>query len=938
MKKIYFFLFLLITIVYSSNAQSWMNTISVKDNRKANFFDIQKAFNDYAQGKDPKNIKGYKQYKRWEWFYSKRVDENGNMPSSKEIWKHYRRQVINHKQFESNPSNWIAFAPDSIPPSPDSTSIIGMGRINSITFHPTDTNTLWVGSSQGGLWKTTDNGVSWVCLTDDLPLLRVSDMAVDPNNTNVIYLATGDINYVGFNTIAAGRYYQFGMGVLKSIDGGQTWDTTGLSFNLTDGESSLIRKIVVNPANSNEIIAAGVDGIYKTTNAGVNWTKVSSEMICDLDVNPLDSDVQYASGFYNPNDTSSHALIMKTVDFGDSWTILNTGIPQQGGVYRVETAVALSDTNYVYAITCGTDQGLYAIYKSIDAGTTWEVVAAHDTTLVANSHNQIPNLLGWADGGLSGFMPDEGGQGTYDLTLLVDPNDENRVFSGGVNMWGSPDGGVTWDITSMWVKMFGASLHADQHFSTYNPITKKIYQTNDGGIEYTDNLQIGDYDYIYNNCINWAAILAGDYDNAILSNCYELPTNWVNISHGLDITEYYRLGGCRSNSQLIVAGAQDNGTYLYNNNTWMSTWGGDGMEAMIDHYNDQIIYATNYNGALNKSTDGGYTYTQSITAYITDTAGESGDWVTPFVMHPQNSNVIYGGFRNVWKSTDGGMNWVKISPWNSTAGALKALAVAQSNPDSVIYCSRGNVLYRTFDGGSTWNSIVNPNFPTYQITYIAVDGEDAQNIWVTFAGYNAAKKVFHSTDGGSNWINISDGLPNVAMNCIVHQYGTINGVHNAVYVGTDVGVYYTNDSIQNTVDKWIFYSNGLPNVVVSELEIQYDIQKIRAATYGRGIWESDMFSLTTQQQTVDDGKIFQLQIYPNPIKENVHISINADLHNINKISGYVFNLKGDKISSFTDSFTDTYHKVISLKSFAAGTYIVQINVNGNLYSRKIVKE
>ncbi len=939
MKKYLFFVTVFAMSLQFGAAQSWMNNLSLKDNPNPSFYDIQKAFYQYADDKDVKEIKGYKQFKRWEWFYGQRVDENGYMPSSKALWRNYRRQVITAEQYRSNPSNWVAMFPDSIPPSPDSTSITGMGRINSISFHPTDVNTFWIGSSQGGLWKTTDDGQSWVCLTDDLPLLRVSDLAVDPNNTDVLYLATGDINYVAFNTIGAGRYYQFGMGILKSTDGGQTWNTTGLSFNLTDGESSLIRKIVVNPDSSNQILAAGIDGIYKSNDAGVTWTQVSSEMIIDLDVNPMNSNVMYASGFHNPSVSSSKALIMKTTDFGQTWAVLTTGIPQQSSVLRIETAIAPSDSNYIYAITCGTDEGLYAIYKSIDAGVTWEAIAAHDTTQVTDCHNQIPNLMGWADGGFSGFMPDEGGQGTYDLTLVVDPNDKDRIFSGGVNMWGSADGGITWDIVSMWVKYFGNSVHADQHFSVFHPITKKLYQADDGGIEVTDSVKIGSYNYIYNNCIDWAAAFAGDYEHAILPNCYTLPTNWQNITHGLDITEFYRMGSCKTNSQIIVAGAQDNGTFMYNNNTWMNTWSGDGMEAMVDHYNDSIIYATNYTGTLNKSTDGGYTYTSGITTYIIDTVGEAGDWVTPFVMHPVNSDIIYAGFQNVWKSVDGGMTWTKISPWNLTVASLKALTVAPSSPDSVIYCSRGNVLYKTTDGGDTWQSIVNSDFPTYQITYIAIDASDDQNIWLTFAGYDAAKKVFHSTDGGDTWTNISDGLPNVAMNCIVHQDSTLFGVHNAVYVGTDVGVYYTNDSIQNSADKWIFFSNGLPNVVVSELEIHYSIQKIRAATFGRGLWESDLFSPSQPPHSVQlvDAAALKLKLYPNPVEDNLVVELIPD-RQINRLQATVFNMKGEKIQSFTDVFSGKYRKEINMSRLSSGTYILQIKLNGMFYGKKFIKE
>lgn len=933
MKKELFITIVFIMIFQFINAQSWMRNLNLPNKKDISFYDIQKAFYQYAKGKDTKDIKGYKQFKRWEWFYSTHVDENGYVPSSETLWKNYRRSAMTAKQVRSNPSNWTALFPDSIPHSPDSTSIPGIGRINAITFHPLDSNTLWICSSQGGLWKTTDNGQTWICLTDDLPLLRTSDLAVDPNNTDVLYLATGDINYVLFNTIASGRYYQFGMGILKSVDGGQTWTTTGLSFNLTDGESSLIRKIVVNPANSNEILAAGVDGIYKSQDAGDTWIQILTDAIIDLDVNPMDSNTMYASGIYK----SGNIAIMKTTDFGDSWSVLNTAIPEDGNVLRIETAIAPSDTNYIYAITCGSDEGLYAIYKSIDAGNSWEAIAAHDTTKVANCHNLIPNLLGWGDGGLSGFMPDEGGQGTYDLTLVVDPTDKDKIYSGGINMWGSADGGITWDIVSMWLKLFGHSLHADQHFSVYHPITKKLYQANDGGIEIADSVQIGSYSYIYNNCIDWSAAFAGDYDHAIIQGCYTLPTNWKNITHGLNITEFYRLGGCKSNAQIIVAGSQDNGTFMYNDGAWMNTWGGDGMEAMIDHYNDSIIFATNYMGTLNKSTDGGYSYTSNITSYITDTVGETGDWVTPFVMHPINSNIIYAAYQNVWKSVDGGLTWTKISSFGSSS--LKTLAVSASKPDSVIYCSRSNIIYKTTDGGNSWQTIVEPDFPAYIITGIAIDGSDENNIWVTFSGYDAAKKVFHSTDGGNSWTNISEGLPNVAMNCIVHQDSTLYGVQNAVYVGTDIGVYYTNDSILSSLDKWVLYSNGLPNVVVAELEIHYSEQKIRAATYGRGLWESDLFSPSEPPFGIQlsDMNNFDFKIFPNPASSELTIEVTAG-DKINHIKVNIFNMKGEKIKSYTNIFRKNYKKEIDIQYFSSGIYIIQLDINGIAYRKKFIKE
>ena len=923
---------LFIITFLSGYSQPWLNKKYITNKNENNFYTIQKAFYKWASDKDLKKEKGIKRFKRWEWFYEPRVYPTGNYPSSKQIYNESLKSRVNTKSTLTT-NTWTNITPAILPDPADSTTINGLGRINSITFSPFDANSIYIGSSQGGVWKTTDNGSTWICLTDDLPLLRISDVCLDPNNQNTIYIATGDINYIGFNTIAAGRNPQYGMGIMKSTDGGATWNTTGLSFNLTDGESSLIRKIFVNPKNSNEIIAAGVDGIYKSTNAGQDFTKTNDAMVIDMDINPLDSNTIYCSTFFNTNVGTSGAYVIRSYDFGNNWDTLNTTIPPTGKVLRTEIAIAPSDTNYIYAFTCGMDEGFYALYKSVDAGNTWAVQSAHDTTGMDTTVTYAPNILGWMDGGISGFMPDEGGQGTYDLTLAVNPQNPEIIFTGGVNMWGSDDGGKTWDIVSFWIKAFGKSVHADQHVGIYNPYNGKYYQASDGGIDYSDTLMIGDITFILQNCINWAAAMAGDLNHVLNPGCYELPTHWTNISSGLHITEYYRLGTSKTNENMIVAGAQDNGTYLYKDGNWLSTWGGDGMEAMIDYDNDSIIYATNYSGTLNRSDDGGYTYTQNLDTPITN-AGETGAWVTPYVMHPNNPNIIYTGFNSVWKSSDKGATWTKLGTQLSGNNVL-ALAVSFSNPDSVIYASNKYNIYKSVDGGQHWINITN-NLPLTQamISYIAINSTDDKVVWVTLSGYQDGEKVYRSNDGGLNWSNISYNLPNIPANTIVYQRGTTNGVSNALYIGTDIGVYYTNDSLQNTSNQWLSYNNGLPNVVVDELEIQYSGSKLRAATYGRGLWETDLYSASTN---INKSKFTgnEIDIYPNPNKGVFYISSNSKNNSMSDIN--VFALNGNKILSFKQNINNESPAEIDISKLAKGTYIIQIKTNNTLYTKRIIK-
>ncbi len=928
LSKLTLLVILSLFLINSVHSQAWLNSPYLDNSKEnLNFYDVQNAFNTWAEGKDLSKTKGIKQFKRWEWFYESRVYPTGNIPNSKIYWEESQKFHLNNREITSN-SNWTSLSPANVPQPYDTLNIIGMGRINSITFHPTDINIIWIGSSSGGVWKTTDNGSTWTCLTDMIPVLRVSDVAVDPNNTDILYISTGDIN-----TIMLGGGSNQGIGVLKSTDGGASWNTTGLSFNLIDGNSSLIRKVLINPANSDELLATGYDGIYKSYNAGTNWTKIDDNTIVDVKVNPLDNNILYATSYYNASNTTSQR-IYKSYDFGSTWIELNTGIPTGGTVLRLELAIAPSDTSYIYAIACGTNNGLYAIYKSTDAGQNWFVVGAVDTTIHPGAA-EIPNLLGWVDGGKSGFTPDSIGQGTYDLTLIVDPDNKDLLYSGGVNMWGSDDGGSTWDIVSMWYGLFGASVHADQHYSMFHPITGKFYQAHDGGIDVTDSLIIGDLDYVYLNCVNWAAVLAGDIANALYPNCYFLPTQWTNISSGLHITEYYRLGLCASNPDIIVGGSQDNGTYLYNSGSWVNTLGGDGMEAMIAFDNDSIIYATNYNGALSRSDDGGVTYVSSLELAITDTAGESGAWVTPFAMHSVNSDIIYAGFENVWKSPDKGVTWNQISNISGSA-TLIALAIAPNALDSTIYCAQVTNIYRTTNGGTNWTNIkTGLPYLTAHMTYIAVDNQDSEKLWVTFSGYEDGEKVYVSEDGGDTWTNISDGLPNVPLNCVVHETGT-SGITGAVYVGTDIGVYYTNDSLQATTTKWLDYNINLPNVVVSELEIHYGASKLRAATYGRGLWETPLYVIGSGVENNISNNSIDLKIYPNP--SNGIFTITANVKTKQNVEINIFSLKGDKLMTVYDKADKRFKREIDISEMVTGTYIIQTIIGDSNYTTKIVKD
>ncbi|MFB0925787.1 MAG: sialidase family protein, partial [Vicingaceae bacterium] len=203
---------------------------------------------------------------------------------------------------------------------------------------------------------------------------------------------------------------------------------------------------------------------------------------------------------YLKNSQQGSAGILKSTDFGNTWTTLNTGIPATGSVLRIEVAVAPTNSNHIYALACNIDKGLYGVYSSLDGGANWNFSNAGGV-----------NILEWFDGAGTG------GQGTYDLCLLIDPLDENKIYTGGVNIWGSTDGGSTFNGASLWYDFAGpgTGLHADQHQLKHNPLDNKFYLCNDGGLVRTSDIQLG----------SWS-----DANNV---PGYTWPTVWEYISDGM---------------------------------------------------------------------------------------------------------------------------------------------------------------------------------------------------------------------------------------------------------------------------------------------------------------------------------------------------------------------------------------------------------------------
>lgn len=715
----------------------------------------------------------YFKFKRWEYFMEPRVGASGDMSLPASTYWNFMDYLNSNPaaMAQHNASvarqqmtnSWTFVGPTGAPTNS------GAGRLCCIRFDPSNSDVIYVGAPAGGLWKSTNSGTSWTCLTDFLPAIGCSDLAIDPNNTNILYLGSGDLDAGDSPSI----------GVLKSTDGGITWNTTGLSFNTS--QVRRISKILIDPTNSNIIYAGTSGGIYKTYDAGANWYLLTQLNTMDMEFKPGDPNTIYAGkvSFY------------KSTNGGLTWTQVAAGLPQSNTISRLAIAVTPAAPNNIYILAAQSgSQGFEGMYLSTDGGVSF------------NGQSGSPNVLGWDPNG-----GDTDGQGWYDLAIAVAPYDENIVVVGGVNVWRSDDMGVNWSLNAHWYGGGGAPyVHADVHDIIFEPGANGSYFVGcDGGIFHTGN------------------------DGASFSD----------LSNNLCIAQIYRMGQSSTVAGTIISGHQDNGTNVKVGSNYFRGIGGDGMDCFIDRTNPNIMFGELYYGDFNRSTNGGASF-QGITNGLTGSA----DWVTPWVQDPVDPNLLYAGYDQLFKSTNQGSNW---SPTGSNmTGVLKDIAVAPSN-NQIIYVTTGVSLLKTIDAGVNWTNILPPALSGSTVSRIAVSSYDENKVWVSVSGYTNNKKVFYSADGGITWTNISYGLPNIPANCIVTVPGSMS---DAVFVGCDAGVYYRDNSSAT----WQPYFTALPNTPVFDLEVFTPTMMLRAATYGRGVWECpiDQSLLTPQANFSSD--------------------------------------------------------------------------------------
>jgi len=768
MKNVFItYILLAILTINNGYAQPWLFNKNDKLKNQATLSEFEKEkllFNEYWKNRQYEKGKGYKQFKRIEYFATPRTWGNNEAINSKAYWQ----SAQNFKsRLKSDNSYWEKLGPEE-PPLDKYNFPSGIGRVNCLAYHPNDNRILYAGSPSGGLWKSTDKGETWTNVATNLLTLGITDIEIDYKSPNTIYISSGD----------GDAQHTYSMGVLKSTDYGETFSATSLSFNIEDNIHA--NSLCMSKYDPSTMYVSTNIGIYKTMDGWQTHKKIYPGECRSVKINPGDESIVVATTM---SDEGKAEIIVST-DYGKSF---NTAINlTKWNCSRVEIAFCQSNPYIAYAIACDAETyGFGAFLKSTDGGKTWFEI---------NQYNKTKNILGWSSTG-----SDEGGQGWYDLAITIDPTNPNIIYVGGINIWKSTNGGSRWTCTSFWnTSKLDFYVHADIHYLSFDS-EGKLYACSDGGVSVSENSGF----------------------------------TWKTKSNGINIAQLYYLS-IRQGGNDFLCGTQDLGSHYYSNEKWKWVREGDGMMCFFSLFNPNEMYTEYYNGQIMRSYDNGLTFTD-ITPEDEYEDGEfKGAWVTPYIVSELEPSTLYAGYSKVYKSSNKGDSWDVISPNLSTSEPLTMLKQSPTDADMLV-TSNGVTCWLTTTGGATWNEISSIPIFNY-ITDLCFATNDNNEMWISTSGYTENRKIVYSDNGGKSWINYSEGLPNVPVNCIVMQKES----DKLLYCGTDIGIYYRTAHM----DKWEVLNNNLPPVIVTSIRIDYSNNNIFIATFGRGVWKGPCIETT----------------------------------------------------------------------------------------------
>jgi len=572
------------------------------------------------------------------------------------------------------------------------------------------------------------------------------------------------------------QIYDFGRFSTGVLKSSNHGDTWNQTGLVFDEEDEIrAYNLISDPINSQRIFACTNNGLYRTLTGWDSWANVLPGNIYEVAYKPDDNSIMYAIDRRN---------FYKSIDYGSTWSITATIPELNGEVSRMTMATCENDVDRVYLYAAPRHDSL-----NIHRGLFLSDTSGDSFTKIDSTSNL-----------------DGGRQGGYDLAVACSNIDSDDVLISKVRMYKSTNVGSSFNISN--------GLHADHHQLAMNPLlTNRVYAATDGGMYYSDDF--------------------GDSDS------------WIFMSEYKRITQYYKISVGQSNPQLVIGGAQDNGTHLNSdaNAVFNRVFQNDGMDCSIHPTNDSLIILSSQDGDFEISYDMAASTSHLIDENDIPTSVNTA-WVTPIAWDPINPLNIYLGYEPIYRSSNGGNTF---NPIPDTIGGNSFLHVGTENTSRLYAsdCYNSDTdceykIHRTDNNGTSWQQI-HQNLPDSLLNVrksgVTTNPNDSDEIWITLAGFDANNKVFRSIDTGLVWTNETGGLPNVPVNCIIYEDtgGTPSG---AVYIGTDVGVYYKNDDLSD----WIYFSNDLPAVEVSDLDIQYGSSTLYAGTYGRGIWTSELYS------------------------------------------------------------------------------------------------
>ena len=707
---------------------------------------------------------------------------------------------------------------------------ITSGRIADFAFHPERKHEFFVATASGNLWKTTDNAITWTPLFENEGSYAIGDVALDPSDTKIVWVGTGENN--------AQRSVAYGDGVYKSIDGGRTWKNVGLK------DSGHISQIWIDPKESNHVLVAaqgplwndgGDRGLYRTTDGGGTWTRIldidPQTGVNEFVVDPRDHDVIVASSYQRRRHVwvlingGPGSGIHKTTDGGKTWNRISTGLPEDH-MGRIGLAGAPSHPDMIYAIIEANDEEK-GVYRSADFGENWEKRSEHMTT-----------------------------SPQYYNEIVVDPKNQERVYSLDTFTHVSEDGGATFaKVPFEW-------RHVDDHALWIDPDdTAHLYIGGDGGIYES-----------WDRGRTWRHVR-----NLSITQFYRIqPDN--------DLPFYNVCGGTQDNNSLC-APSRTTVIHGITNSDWTMVLGGDGYKPQIDPGDPNIIYAQYQYGGLNR-----YDRRTGERVAITPhpESGEANykwNWITPLLLSPHDPKRLYYAAEYLFRSDDRGDSWRKVSPdltrrldrnqlevmgriWSIDAiakndstsmyGSIIGLSESPRQEGLIFVGTDDGVISTTEDGGANWRRTDKfPGVP--DMSYVEDLVASVHNADVAYAVIDNHKRgdyrpyVLRTTDRGRSWKSISGDLPARGS---AHTIAEDHVDPNLLFAGTEFGLFFTQDG----GGTWNQLKSGFPTISVLDLEIQRRESDLVVGTFGRGIYILDDYSpLRTRQPALGDLHLFPVR-------------------------------------------------------------------------------